>query len=310
MIEVSNLTRYYGQFAALSDVSFSVDKGQIIGLLGLNGAGKSTTLQVLAGLMSPSSGTLTIEGQDGLRMGPELLSVVGFLPEEPPLYMDMTTTDFLCHVGRLKGMSLPSIKARLPEILELTQLTHFKDHTIRTLSHGYKKRVGIAQAVLHDPKVLILDEPISGLDPVQIVEMRSVIRNLGKGRAVIISSHILSEISQTCDRILVLHEGRLVAQGTEAQLASSLTGDRITLTLRTTADRIGSWLTEHEAVESHSLIEEAPPLCKVSVHLKTDAREGLIADIVAAAIPIRLVEGPGDELETIFLGLTKGGAQA
>jgi ABC-2 type transport system ATP-binding protein len=199
MIEVTDLTRYYGAFAALDRVSFKIDRGEIIGLLGLNGAGKSTTLKILAGLLTPSEGTVKFDGVDITDNPDSVRSQIGSLPEDPPLYRDMTVTAFLKYIGRLKGMTGAQVNERLPHVVQLAQLEGREQQVIGTLSHGFRKRVGIAQAVIHDPKLVILDEPISGLDPKQIVEhARGHPRTSAKGRAVIVSSHILSEISQTC----------------------------------------------------------------------------------------------------------------
>lgn len=303
MIEVHGLTRYYADFVALEDVSFRVGEGEIIGLLGLNGAGKSTTLKILAGLLMPSSGTVRIDGLDALQNPEALRSRIGYLPEEPPLYRDMTVVSFLRHIGRLKGMSRAEIERRLPEVLALADLKQRANQVISTLSHGYRKRVGIAQAVIHDPKLVILDEPISGLDPAQIVEMRKVVRNLGKGRAVMISSHILGEISQTCDRILVLNQGRLVAQGTEAELTARGGHTRLILTVRGEAAAFEAWLAGHPHVKAVSPQPAQPGTASALVELHGDVREQLLAELIGAGFGLRLVEGPDDELEEIFLGL-------
>lgn len=303
MIEVEHLTRYYEEFAALRDVSFSVREGEIIGLLGLNGAGKSTTLKILAGLIAPSSGTVRIRGRDALAEPEALRSRIGYLPEEPPLYRDMTVQSFLRHIGRLKGMSRADIERRLPEVVALTDLQGRESQVIATLSHGYKKRVGIAQAVIHDPELVILDEPISGLDPAQIVEMRKVVRNLRHGRAVLISSHILSEISQTCDRILVLDGGRLVAQGTEAELTARSGITRLVITVRGEPEAFEAWLRARPEVRAITPRDVPAGTAAALVELEGDEREALLADLVGAGFGIRLVEMPDDELEETFLGL-------
>lgn len=313
MIEVTGLTRYYGDTAAVSDVSFQVAEGEIIGLLGLNGAGKSTTLKILAGLIVPSSGSVRIAGVDALQDPDALRARIGYLPEEPPLYRDMTVTGFLRHIGRLKGMTSAAVERRLPEVIELADLQGREDQVIATLSHGYRKRVGIAQAVIHDPKLVILDEPISGLDPAQIVEMRKVVRALGKGRAVLISSHILGEISQTCDRILVLNQGRLVAQGTEAELTARGGATKLLVTVRADGERFVGWLNDNGRVATASLVvppagslaarESRPDVCTARVELHADEREALLSELVRAGFGLRLVEGPDDDLEEVFLGL-------
>jgi ABC-2 type transport system ATP-binding protein len=308
MIEVKDLTRYYGDFAALQSVSFSVKEGEIIGLLGLNGAGKSTTLKVLAGLLQPSRGHVTVDGMDVAEAPDSFKARIGYLPEDPPLYRDMTVSAFLAYIGRLKGMSAEAVKRRVPEVIELTHLKGREHQVIGTLSHGYRKRVGIAQTVIHDPRLVILDEPISGLDPKQIIEMRQVIRNLGKGRAVLISSHILPEISQTCDRILVLHDGRLVAHGTEDELANRLGDARLVLTVRGDQRAFQDWLSAHPKVERMTPRPVSAPYASAVVDLQGDIRESFITEVIAAGFGIRLVEVPDDELEEIFLGLTREGA--
>jgi len=305
MIRVDNLTRYYGDFAALDGASFELQEGEIVGLLGLNGAGKSTTLKILAGLLMPSRGSVHIGDHDLLADPDSVRASIGFLPEDPPLYRDMTVTSFLAHAGRIKGMSGSAVKARLPEVIRSCDLQGREHQLIGTLSHGYKKRVGIAQAIIHKPRLIILDEPISGLDPAQIVEMRQVVRGLAKGAAVIVSSHILSEISQTCDRILVLHGGKLVAQGTEGELVSRGGGDRrILVTVRGEAEPFGKWLAQHDGVARSERRDAPMGQARFFVELATEAREDFLAELVAKGFGLRLVEAPEDELEEIFLSLT------
>lgn len=305
MIEVSGLTRYYGEFAALRDVSFNVKEGEIIGLLGLNGAGKSTTLKVLAGLLAPSAGKVLVDGVDVSANPDVMMGKIGYLPEEPPLYRDMTVSAFLRHIGRLKGMTADRCESRLAEVLKLTDLVHRKDQVISTLSHGYRKRVGIAQAVIHDPRLVILDEPISGLDPVQIVEMRRVIRSLGKGRAVLVSSHILGEISQTCDRIFVLKDGRMVAVGTEHELAASVGHTKLLVTVRGDQAAFEAWLKAQPTVKSVETQPASPPYAAALVELTSDVREQFVPAVAAAGFGIRLIQEPATDLEQIFLGLAK-----
>ena len=306
MIQATGLTRYYGDFAALQDVSFEVAPGQIVGLLGRNGAGKSTAFKILAGLLPPSGGTVTIDGVDITTASDSFKARIGYLPERPPLYDDMTVTSFLTHLGRLKGMSGADISRRLPEVLELAALGGREHQVIGTLSHGFRKRVGIAQAVLHDPKLIILDEPISGLDPKQIAEFRPVIRALGEGRVVFVSSHILTEISQTCDRILVLNEGRLVADDSESVLASRVSAHRIAITVRGQADAFEAWLRARADISKVTMRHVAEGQAAATVTLSGDVREALVADIIAAGFGLRLLDDPMDELEEIFLGLTEG----
>jgi ABC-2 type transport system ATP-binding protein len=309
MIQVEKLGRYFGHFAALTDVSFEVESGQIVGLLGLNGAGKSTTLKCLAGLLAPSSGSITIDGVNIVNAPTALRKKIGFLPETSPLYDDMTVTDFILHVGQLKGMTASAVKANLPKVIKLTHLEGWEDRLISTLSHGYQKRVGIAQTIIHNPSLVILDEPISGLDPAQIVEMREVIRGLSQDRVIMISSHNLGEISQTCDRLLVLQNGKLIAEGSETDLSHRTGESRIKLVIRGEAAAFTSWLGEHPLVINHT-IEEAEDFISASIELDGDQREQLIADAITNGFGIRHVESLADELEEIFLGLMKKGASA
>jgi ABC-2 type transport system ATP-binding protein len=311
MIEAQNLTRYYGSFAALSEASFKIDDREIVGFLGLNGAGKSTLLRVLAGLLMPSSGRVTIGGVDATEATDVMRRRIGFLPEEPPLYREMRVVEFLRWVGRIKGRSAEEVDADLPKVVETCQLGDSQEKVIGELSHGYRKRVGIAQAIIHRPEVVILDEPISGLDPRQIVEMRSVVRSLKKSATVLISSHILSEIAQTCDRILVIHKGRIVAEGTENELGGTL-GDatRIVLVLRAKPAAIEDVLGKSEHVDGFELAPEDDGFVHATVSLKGDTREALVRELVEAGIGVRGVQDALGELEQIFLELTRAPAAA
>src|SRR5688572_1604546 len=220
MIRASNLSKYYGGKRALGPVSFEIKDGETVGFLGLNGAGKTTALRILACDLRPSNGTIEVGGVDAIAEPHEVRKRIGFLPENPPLYMDMTVNDYLGFAGELRGMSKAEVKKRLPDVLDVTALGDVSDDQIGTLSHGYRQRVGVAQAIIHQPKFLILDEPTRGLDPVQIVEMRNLIHDLKQNHTVLISSHILTEISQTCDRLLVLGRGKILGVGSESELSA------------------------------------------------------------------------------------------
>lgn len=307
MIEVANLTRFYGEFAALQDVSFKVAEGEIIGLLGLNGAGKSTTLKILSGLIPPSSGTVLIDGVDMVAEPDKMFAKIGYLPEDPPLYVDMTVIDFVRYMGRLKGMSSGDVEQRLPDVLRTAQLGGREHQVIDTLSHGYRKRVGIAATIIHNPRMVVLDEPISGLDPVQIVEMRSVIRNLAKGRAVLVSSHILSEIEQTCDRIFVIRDGRLVAQGTESELTKAARSSAIKVTVNDPNLTFKAWITAYPGVTAVADAHSFPGETSLVVSLKDDLREQLAADLIGKGFGLRGLQPAQDALEEVFLGIAKGG---
>ena len=303
MIQVTDLTRYYGEFPAVQGVSFEVQKGEIIGILGLNGAGKSTTLKILAGLLLPSSGSVVIDGTDMVTAPDKMRRHIGYLPEDPPLYLDMTVRGFLSHMGKLKGMTNSEIAARLPKVLALTDLVDREHQVIETLSHGYRKRVGIAQAIIHDPKLVILDEPISGLDPAQIVDMRQVIRGLGENRAVMISSHILKEISMTCDRVIVIHKGRMASV---VKIAEQVGPERFMLTVRADPEEFEKWVKAHDMVTKYHEAFEGSGTVTAVIDLTGDEREAFLADVAKAGFGIRLVEAPNAELESIFLGVIQG----
>ncbi len=303
MIEVSGLTRYYGEFAALQDVSFRVEQGTILGLLGRNGAGKSTTLKILAGLIPPSSGTVLIDGIDIVEEPNRLRSMIGYLPEDPPLYLDMTVRAFVAHIGRLKGMAADAVAARLDTVLATAQLEDRQHQVIGTLSHGYRKRVGIAQAIIHDPRLVILDEPISGLDPVQIAEMRKVVRSLAEGRAVLLSSHILSEVEQTCDQLLVLADGKLVARGTEAEISAASQRVRMRIEVSGTREALAAALDNVQGVESATFGVVGDGVSSALVLVSDDAaREAVSAAIVHAGLGLRTYHGT--RLEDAFVGAT------
>lgn len=222
MIEVEGLTKYYGGKCAIHDLNFRIEKGEVVGFLGLNGAGKSTTLRILACLILPSSGRVRIDGLDAGESAHEIRKLLGFLPDTPPLYEEMVVQDYLRFVAELKDVAPRDLARRIGEALETCNLKDVRFDPINTLSHGFRQRVGIAQAMVHKPSLLILDEPTSGLDPVQIGEMRELIRRLGGEHTVLLSSHILTEISQTCDRLLVIHEGHIAADGTEEAISQGI----------------------------------------------------------------------------------------
>lgn len=309
MIEVQSLSRFYGDHQAVKDVSFSIAANEVVGFLGLNGAGKSTTLKVIAGLIPPSAGTVIVDGVDVTDAPVSFRARIGYLPEEPPLYKEMTVTEFLTFLGQLRGMSAAALRQRLPTVIQTCQLEGVEHRVIGELSHGYKKRVGIAQAIIHQPRLVILDEPISGLDPRQISEMRAVIRGLAAEATVLVSSHILSEISQTCDRLLVLNEGRLVAQGSEAELAGAQQqAVDLRLTLRAAPEQISAVLGGLDVVSRHSVAAVHGDVVEVHVSLSSDEREALVVALVGAGIGVRLIARERSELEQIFLTLTERAA--
>lgn len=307
MIEVRGLTRYYGQHPAALDLTFTIQDHEIVGFLGLNGAGKSTTLRILAGLLLPSAGTVSINGVDLSAAPDSARSKIGFLPEDPPLYRDMRVRDFVAFCGELKGMPAAQVRDRLDGVLSSCNILDVQQRVIGELSHGYRKRVGIAQAIIHDPDLVILDEPISGLDPQQIREIREVIVGLRKAHTVLISSHILSEVSQTCDRILVLKKGRLVAEGSEHDLARRVFhGGRLALELRGSVDAARSALASFPGASKVEVsASEDEGLVKAVLSLAADEREALVRHLVNANIGLRKLDTAESELEEIFLNLTR-----
>ena len=307
MIEVQSLSRYYGDFAAIEDLSFQIQNKQVVGFLGLNGAGKSTTLKILATLLSPSSGSVVIDGNNYDDASIAFRSQIGFLPEEPPLYREMTVQSFLKHVAMLRKMSKDAFWDRLPTVIKQCQLTGKEHAVINTLSLGYRKRVGIAQAIIHNPKLIILDEPISGLDPLQIAEMRTVIRSLSEHATVLLSSHNLNEIEETCDRLLILHDGKLVAQGTTEQLSSNLQSKhtRVEAELVASRDVIEQALSGIDSITNVVVEEERSDSCIVLLSLDGPT-ELVIPHIITQNIGLRSLQLARSELEEIFLSLTKG----
>lgn len=225
MVEVKNLTKRYGNMTAVDDISFSVESGEILGFLGPNGAGKSTTMNIITGYISSTSGTVTIDGNEILDNPKEAKKKIGYLPEIPPLYVDMTVRKYLSFMFDLKKVKLPK-QEHIDEVMRLVKITDVADRIIKNLSKGYRQRVGFAQALLGNPPVLVLDEPTVGLDPQQIIEIRNLIKSLGKKHTVIFSSHVLSEISATCDRIIVISNGKLVADAKTNELSSAITGEQ------------------------------------------------------------------------------------
>jgi ABC-2 type transport system ATP-binding protein len=224
MITVSDLTHYYGPMPAVENVNFTVRRGEILGFLGPNGAGKTTTMRILTGFMPPTRGTITVDGYDVVEKSLEVRKRVGYLPESVPLHTEMTVTSYLKYMGTLRRMNGRRIRSRIDDVIGLCHLEDYHKTLIGKLSKGFRQRVGIAQAILHEPEVLILDEPTIGIDPIQVVETRNLIQDLGREQTVVLSSHILPEVSMICERVLIIHEGHIVAADTPGNLAQHLQG--------------------------------------------------------------------------------------
>lgn len=233
MIKLEHMSKYYGPYPAVLDVSFEVLKGEIVGFLGPNGAGKTTTMRVLTGFTPPTHGDAVVAGYNVVSHSLDARRHIGYLPETVPLYYDMTVTDFLSYMGMLRGMNREWIKERVPKVIDTVRLNDYRNALVGKLSKGYRQRTGIAQAILHEPDVLILDEPTIGIDPIQVVETRELISELGEDHTLLLSSHILPEVSMICRRVLVIHDGRIVADDRPDNLSERLQhSERIEITVR------------------------------------------------------------------------------
>jgi ABC-2 type transport system ATP-binding protein len=313
VIEIQELYKYYGDQRAVGPLTTNIERGEIIGLLGLNGAGKTTTLRILACDLLPTSGSVKVAGVDVVERPDDVKAKVGYLPDRPPLYEEQTVSDYLTFAARLRGVPSNQTQKLVAEAVELTELGDVSKKIIGALSHGYKQRVGIAQAIVHAPELVVLDEPISGLDPVQIVEMRELVKNLKGDHTVVLSSHILSEISETCDRIMVINSGKIEWSGTESELSVALRqGSRIAITVRVAgaseaaalarASEIAQKVPGVSAVEPASSNETGPGIAAISVRGEGDLRDALCRALVQADVGV-LALGREQELESMFLEL-------
>ena len=311
MIEVKNLTKRYGQNLALDRVSFTVEEGTIVGFLGPNGAGKTTTMNIITGYLSATSGEVTVSGKNILEEPNEVKKLIGYLPELPPLYMDMTVKEYLNFMYDLKKVKLPRQK-HIQEICELVQISNVYHRLIGNLSKGYKQRVGIAQALLGNPPVLILDEPTVGLDPKQIIEIRTLIKNLGRNHTVILSSHILPEVQAVCERIIVVNKGRLVADGATDTLAHDLSPDH-RLILRAEGpekEMVHALQNVPGVVDTYSLGEKEKGVYEISVESTpdNDIRRDVFALMARKGWPMVALRNTDLTLEDLFLQLTSSDA--
>ena len=309
MVEVKNLTKKYGSFTAVEDLSFTVENGCIYGLLGPNGAGKSTTMNIMTGCLASTGGQVLIDGKDIFEDETEAKKKIGYLPEIPPLYPDMTVTEYLRFVGRAKGLKGEELKNAVETSCEKTGLNEKKHSLIKNLSKGFKQRVGIAQAIIAKPDVVILDEPTVGLDPIQITEIRDLIRELGKEHTVIISSHILSEISTMCDHILIISRGKLVASDTPDALYEKFASkSKLDIVIKGGRDTVPKILSSIEHVKSVTVTKNPDENAGDKYVLLTengeDVREkvfSLLKDTDCSVLEMKLVT---PTLEDVFITLT------
>ncbi len=307
MIEVSSLTKKYGNFLAVDDVSFTINRGEVVGFLGPNGAGKSTIMNILTGYLSLTGGKVSIDGFDVLEQPEQAKRRIGYLPEIPPLYTDMTVTEYLYFIYDLKKVKFPK-RMHIDEIVNLVRLCEVKDRLIKTLSKGYRQRVGIAGALVGNPDVLILDEPTVGLDPKQIIEIRDLIARLGKNHTIILSSHILSEIQAVCERVIIINRGRLVADDTPSELSKVLSNDH-SVVVRAVGEReeltkILSSVKDVKKVVCLGKKEENSLDFVVTPEKDCDIRKEISARLAERKRPLLALSSNELSLEQVFMRLT------
>lgn len=312
MIQVEDLIKKYDIHTVINHLSFTVEKGQIYGFLGPNGAGKSTTMNIITGYIAANSGTVKINGFDILKEPEKAKQCIGYLPEVPPLYADMTVREYLLFAAELKKVPRKERKHHVEEIVEKTRIMDVKDRLIRNISKGYKQRVGLAQALIGDPEVLILDEPMVGLDPKQIIEMRTLIKSLAKNHTVILSSHILSEVSAVCDHIMIISSGKLMASGSPQELQEMMRGrTELEIVAIGTEDQAEDVLNELAGIESYEIKagDDAESVrILVQADGEKDMRKALSIALAEAGLAILSMNRIEKSLEDIFLELTKNEA--
>lgn len=308
MIEIDNLVKKYGEHVAVDHLSLTVEPGKIYGFLGPNGAGKSTTMNIITGYLGATSGTVTINGHDIFKEPEEAKKCVGYLPEIPPLYADMTVLEYLNFVAELKKLQKSLRKRYVEEAMETTGILDVKNRMIRNLSKGYRQRVGFAQAILGYPEIIILDEPTVGLDPKQIIEIRDLIKKLGEKHTVILSSHILTEISAVCDHVFIISKGKLVASDSTENLLDQMSGaQEIELTVRSEADRAKALLEEIEYVDHADLKDAKEGSILVRAKSGNDIREEVFQLMAENHIPVLEMRTVTKSLEDVFLQITQEG---
>ena len=304
MIEVKNLNKFYGPKQALQGLSFEVRSGEIIGLVGKNGAGKSTVLKILSAQMLPSGGEVVIDGIQVAEEPERIRAQIGYLPEVAPLYREMTVRAYLDFAGRLRQIPESEIESRIDQVLSDTGLTHMAGERLGGLSRGYQQRVGIAQAVIHRPPVILLDEPMSGLDPLQIVHIRDLILSLRKKHTVLFSSHILSEITNVCDRVILIDEGKVKAVGAESELRGALSSwSKLTLKIRGEKKKLTETIAKIKGVTLENAASEGGKDLAVALTCQSDLREDISKALVKAGLGLLEMKGGQEGLEDLFLAV-------
>jgi len=311
MITVSGLTKSYGKNRGIENISFTVQEGEIVGFLGPNGAGKTTTMNIITGYLTADKGSVEIAGVDMAKQPLDAKKHIGYLPEQPPLYQSMTVKEYLDFVFELKGVKVESQEKHISGICEIIGVTDVYNRVIGHLSKGYRQRVGLAQALIGDPDVLILDEPTVGLDPRQIVEIRNVIKDMGKKRTIILSTHILPEVSAICERVLVISNGLIVADDKPEELAVSAIGVRsLIVRIAGSTGSVRDLLQKLEGIKNvSSLGKKEPDSCDflIESHRGIDIRKQLFSALSKAGYPLLMLRPQNDSLEDIFLKLTEEG---
>lgn len=308
MIEVKNLTKCYGKHLAVDNLSFTVEKGQIYGFLGPNGAGKSTTMNIMTGYLGATKGEVLIDGHDILKEPEEAKRCIGYLPEQPPLYLEMTVMEYLRFAAELKKIPKEDMEIQIEKAMRLTRLSDVRGRLISNLSKGYKQRVGLAQAILGFPEIIILDEPTVGLDPKQIIEIRELIRKLAKEHTVILSSHILAEIREVCDYILIIARGKLVASDTPEKLENSMSGTgHIEIEVRREQKEVERVLDRIDQVKrvEYTLLEDGTVRAQIEAKGSGDIRERIFHAFADQKMPLLTLKLNKSTLEEIFLELTQ-----
>lgn len=307
MIEVEHLTKYFGDFIAIEDITFKVERNEVVGFLGPNGAGKTTTMRIVTGFMPPSEGTVRVAGYDILTHSLEARRQIGYLPETVPLYTDMRVRDYLDFLGSIRGMGAARRKTRIDFVIDRFNLGEYANVLIGRLSKGFRQRVGIAQAILHEPEVLILDEPTIGIDPIQVVETRELIKGLGKDHTVLLSTHVLSEASMICERVVVINEGRVVAVDKPDQLSVRLRGsERIEMEIRGPAREVANRLREVNGVQEVSRAQVDGSVYRYTLETLpgSNLREDLSGLVVKQGWGLLELQAVSMSLEDIFIQLT------
>lgn len=305
MISVQHITKRYGNHLAIEDVTFDVKQGEILGFLGPNGAGKTTTMRIITGFMPASEGTVQVAGFDCFEHPQEIKKRIGYLPESPPLYQELTVTEYLRFVGQLKRLPPSRVPGRMAQVIEQLGLGSVRHRVIGHLSKGFRQRVGLAQALIHDPPVLILDEPTIGLDPIQIIEIRDVIRGLAGSHTVILSTHILSEATAICDRVVIIDRGHIVAEDTPAQLSSRLRqSEKISLTVKHPPD---NWRERLSTIPGVLQVIQGPTpeTSIIEYELGQDLREDIAQFVVNQGVGLLELKPLSLSLEDVFLQLTQ-----